>query len=787
MAHRVFISHSTADRDVANAICHNLEEAGIRCWIAPRDIENSDWAGSIMRGLQSCDVFVVVISHHSILSGEVTKEVTEATRVCQYILPFKVDDEMLSDRLRYHLAPCHWLDAVCPPLQAHIEKLKYRLLHLGEADDLYINQSRQRVIGHNIKPSSLFLGRQQELEEIHSMLHQTPVLFLQGMGGIGKSEIAKGYARHYADSFDKVLFANYRGSILDMIIGEDIQIENLHRNSAYGQDTESSEAFFRRKLNALMADTSSRTLLIVDNFDVDYDEHLEDLLCGSYKVLLTTRMEHFDYPCLPIGPIHDFETVRQLFIRNYGRRIPEKEMAVVDEILKLVDYHTITVELIARQTRVSMIPLTKMLQTLKESGTNAGLRETVRRGSGSRSAFDFISELFSMSALNSQEQHIMRCMCMVPFEGIDVQVLRDCLDLEDMGVIYDLTAKSWLILDEETFRIKMHPVICDVAKQQLKPDPSNCHSYIVGIHKYMGNAWFVPAAERNEKWPYIAHILKNYPTPSPELYTQYTEFANTAWICGQFEQSIESAKHLYAYTLEQYGDAGYKPAFAARTVAGAYFNAGDEASAVPYYRLCLEHIRKKPEERYKELAWAYQKLGRCAYNAGDFAQAQEYLNRSLEAFDIAAQIPAENVTVNVPADSYVELARMHMAQGQYEQALGYSQIAYDKLYAWQNREVTSSAYCLCDMGICYSHLGDYEKANAYLSRALELNIHFSGEVSLVTARTKEHIADNLARQGRKEEAIHTYVELILDMEKNFGSTCPQVLRLQKKEQALLAT
>jgi len=91
MEHKVFISHSSKDAQIAQALCHYLEEAGIRCWIAPRDITTTDWAGSIMQGIQSCDVFVVVLSHNSIPSPEVTKEVTEATRVCDYILPFKVD------------------------------------------------------------------------------------------------------------------------------------------------------------------------------------------------------------------------------------------------------------------------------------------------------------------------------------------------------------------------------------------------------------------------------------------------------------------------------------------------------------------------------------------------------------------------------------------------------------------------------------------------------------------------------------------------------------------------
>lgn len=92
--------------------------------------------------------------------------------------------------------------------------------------------------------------------------------------------------------------------------------------------------------------------------------------------------------------------------------------------------------------------------------------------------------------LSEKEQYIMQCMCMVPISGIDVYVLQECLALEDMDDIYQLTAKSWLMQDEETYKIKMHPVICDVAKQHLQPDPEKFSQYILCIWKHVENAWF---------------------------------------------------------------------------------------------------------------------------------------------------------------------------------------------------------------------------------------------------------------------------------------------------------
>lgn len=36
--HDVFISYASSDKPVADAVCAALEQRGIRCWIAPRDI-----------------------------------------------------------------------------------------------------------------------------------------------------------------------------------------------------------------------------------------------------------------------------------------------------------------------------------------------------------------------------------------------------------------------------------------------------------------------------------------------------------------------------------------------------------------------------------------------------------------------------------------------------------------------------------------------------------------------------------------------------------------------------
>ena len=52
MAHDVFISYSSKDKAIADAICATMEQAGVRCWIAPRDIlPGMNWGASIVQAL----------------------------------------------------------------------------------------------------------------------------------------------------------------------------------------------------------------------------------------------------------------------------------------------------------------------------------------------------------------------------------------------------------------------------------------------------------------------------------------------------------------------------------------------------------------------------------------------------------------------------------------------------------------------------------------------------------------------------------------------------------------
>ena len=61
MGRAVFISHSSIDRDAAEAIRVALEEAGLACWIAPRDIApGQNWADAISAAIAEARLLLLV-------------------------------------------------------------------------------------------------------------------------------------------------------------------------------------------------------------------------------------------------------------------------------------------------------------------------------------------------------------------------------------------------------------------------------------------------------------------------------------------------------------------------------------------------------------------------------------------------------------------------------------------------------------------------------------------------------------------------------------------------------
>jgi len=128
-----FISYSSKDKEIADAICQHLEAAGVNCWIAPRDIEpGADWTECILRGIAGSRIFVLVFSGHANDSEHVGREVRKAFSSHLAVIPVRTEAIEPRDSLGYFLESVHWLDATKPPLERHLTPLTERVKRLLE-------------------------------------------------------------------------------------------------------------------------------------------------------------------------------------------------------------------------------------------------------------------------------------------------------------------------------------------------------------------------------------------------------------------------------------------------------------------------------------------------------------------------------------------------------------------------------------------------------------------------------------------------------------------------------
>ena len=131
MAHEIFISHSSKDKTIADAIVACLERRGLRCWVAPRDIvAGMDWSASIIDGINGAKVMVLILSENSNVSKQVLREIERAANRGISILPFRVSDVELSKSLEYFLSSAHWLDAYHGKLKDHIDVLSNNVANI---------------------------------------------------------------------------------------------------------------------------------------------------------------------------------------------------------------------------------------------------------------------------------------------------------------------------------------------------------------------------------------------------------------------------------------------------------------------------------------------------------------------------------------------------------------------------------------------------------------------------------------------------------------------------------
>lgn len=326
------------------------------------------------------------------------------------------------------------------------------------------------------KPCRHFLGREEELDELHTMFEENRHIFLYGIAGIGKSELAKAYAKQYRKQYTNILYMEYTG--------------NLHQDIAdmdfIDDPPEINEQERFRIHNRFLRSLKSDTLLIIDNFNATstQDNCLSVVLKYRCRVLFTTRSQLSEYCSFQLKEMNDISTLFQLTSVFYSEA--EEHRAIVEKIIETVHYHTFAVELAAKLLENGILTPNQLfikLQEEKASLHNEDKIKAMKDGQSSKATYyNHIHTLFSLYSLSRKQQDIMCNMCFMPSSGISARIFSKWLKLSTLNDVNDLIETGFV---QENIRhsISLYPLIQEIAVSETRPSITTCHTLLDSLQK----------------------------------------------------------------------------------------------------------------------------------------------------------------------------------------------------------------------------------------------------------------------------------------------------------------
>lgn len=246
-----------------------------------------------------------------------------------------------------------------------------------------LNQLEEGEVQHNLPaPLTRFIGREEQVERLHTLLAQndTRLVTLVGPGGSGKTRLAQYVASKLTTSFAQGIWTVMLASVRDSSLVMQSIMQTLYiQSSPDSSSLQSLIVYLRHK----------KLLLILDNFEqvMDAAQQIGELLAAApgLKILVTSRAalrlsgEHeFEVP-----PLHlpDLDTVLnaeaairydavQLFVERARLGAPNFELTdenapTIAKICARVDGLPLALELAA--ARIKLLTPAKLLEWLSKA------------------------------------------------------------------------------------------------------------------------------------------------------------------------------------------------------------------------------------------------------------------------------------------------------------------------------------------------------------------------------------------------------------------------------------
>lgn len=777
--HDVFVSFSFKDQKVSEYVVNQLlNKYNIPCWICTSEIlAGEHYKSVIVDAIKTAKLVLFIQSENSIKSEEVPKEISVALDNGKTIIPFVIDEAELVGDLEYDLLAVHRVDATKPTMDERIEELSrqiFAVIAKNSKNNAWSGNFRQFKLlsTATITPKKIFLGRDDVLAEIEENFKSGEnVQFLYGIGGIGKTQIAKQYARRHKNDYDTIVYATYNESLKNTLISENtFSLEpEMARFTMSDGSCENDDDFFKRKLDKIKKISDSKTLIVIDNFDTVSDENLEEFISGDYHVLITTRNDFSRiFTTVKIDAIESMEQLKEIFMQNYDGYDVEEDDPCLDELIELVNRHTYTIELLAQHMENSGQTPNEMLESLKKEGILSLSEEVVSENMKKQTAYENLLKMFKIFSLTEDERKVLMYLSFMPIEGVNVRNFRVWADLDSTKIIKDLETKSWIVKNTEG--IALHPIIKEVVKHEICATDKNCADFINRFTDTIEDkkTWGMKKNEKDRFAQITKGMLEAFDKITDKTELFYYHAANLFSFAVDTEYALTLAKRIYDYYKETKGDVSFETARSAFKIGWLYTydNHFDNASENALHwlstadRIFSQITLTTSDEKSRHtmtktnLSKQYMIIYSQTKSDKDFEIAKNYvedsLNHAIESFT-----PGEFHYGKI-AGAYLQLVELLIVAEKFDNCLDYIEKAVEVLLSLFDESHMDIVYTKRLKATVLYKLGQYEEAKTLAQKSAEGYVECIGLNHPNTYSVYTLLGDICVSLKQYQEALASY-------------------------------
>lgn len=498
------------------------------------------------------------------------------------------------------------------------------------------------------QPSRFCVGRKNELKEIKSRLDIDGYVFVKGIGGLGKSEIAKLYADVYKDEYHTVQFCKYTNGLKSVVAT--MQISGIDDVSY-----PNTEELIKEK-NKVLHLADEKTLIVVDNFNVTYDEFLRDFLPSnnkSFKVIFTTRCsmasEYYESKTYELPKLSKEECI-ELFLQH-SMLHHFYNIEAVEQLIEYVDYNTLIIVLMAISIKKSGISVNEMLLKLEEQKIDSIETAVFHE-------YDFSSEeinvynkinahlktIYNICDLSIVQKEIIKNATLISLNGIGLNEFIEMCSTSNINQVSvsEVVDLGWLNKDSDDI-LTMHPIISDLFSVDEKLpkldsyyrfsdcledfcNPDYCHFSIV-LNKFA----CAKHLDRRYKFESDAKVM----VISAKLGRMYKLIYQPIEAKKYLKKALELAERLSPETeLRSQGETvNFKGSYRSVFITYIYSFLGEiekdfgtKDKAISFYEKCISEGKKIENRFYSIIVESMIEIGECYRdNNNKFAAYNAYL------------------------------------------------------------------------------------------------------------------------------------------------------------------